>query len=293
MNEAEFEAATSEIINKSPVMAVEEEAVVEPVTEPIVEAEIESEEPVTEAVAESDDGYMTLEEYKAKGMDEAFYRGPKAFAEQKAMIKEMKDQSAKFKALDESLLHLHKFNEEQRQQEQEKLLREKAYLQRQLVEAREGLDFDKHDAVQARLNQVDSNIKPAAPTNQEPTVFANARALDPRINPASPQFDKHYNGLVELEVNESVARAASAVGRELTDTEIVEHINTAKKTIDDKFKPPPKVRPAEVSAPQATTTAGQTKADPVLVNQFRRWSKSPDPTLKEAGTAWLLRNGIK
>jgi hypothetical protein len=113
------------------------------------------------------------------------------------------------------------------------------------------------------------------------------------MNPAHPSYDRHYAGLIAMEVNDSVARAANAAGRLLTDTELAAHLEAAKATIDKKFKPQPVQKPVETGIPRATTTKGNADVDPVVADMFKRWANSNDPTQREAAESWKLRNGIK
>jgi hypothetical protein len=62
------------------------------------------------------------------------------------------------------------------------------------------------------LDDLNGRIKPVEqPKVGESDFFTEARQQDPRINPASPGFDRHFNSLVETEVNDSINQARQAV----------------------------------------------------------------------------------
>jgi hypothetical protein len=202
------------------------------------------------------EGYLSYDEYIEQGGDPRYYRGEAAYADQKGMISEIKELRGALSEQKEALFAMTKFQEEQREAEQEKLLRERAYLEQQLQSARTNLDIDKYDAVRNRIDQIDSKTKqaeqPQAQEGEHP-VFRNARESDPRLNHSHPDFDIDFNAQVEARVNNSIQQAqARNGGRPLTDNELASHLNAALDAVGKKAKP--KVnRVAENPKPRAAT----------------------------------------
>jgi len=285
MSEAEFNASVSEQLTsnrESGDLNTQQES--QAMQEPQANDEIQSND---ESQKEPENnGFLSYEEYIEQGMNPDFYRGKEAYRKQKEMIEDSKKLSSQVKELNRTMFDMQKFNEEQREQEQRNLLIEKAELEAELQKHRDALEIDDYEKTRDKIADVDSRIRPQEKTEgyKEPEFFTRAREQDPRITPASPGFDRHYNTLVEAEVTASIQQAANAVGRLLTDNELSEHLTAAKKAIDEKFKPAPKVRPAEVTSPQASTTQTQ-KIPANIMAQINKWSQSPDPIMRESAEA--------
>jgi hypothetical protein len=251
------------------------------------------EEVPEEPAEELPEGFQSYEEYIEAGRDPKFYRGIEAYKKQQELIASQKELKEMNRTLNDTMFQFQKFQEEQRETEQRKLLQEKQFLENKLAEARSELDFDKHDAISNRLNDVNDRIAEPPQENSEPKVISNARQQDPRINPAHPDFDADFHAIVRERVNASLVTASNAVGRALTDNEVLEHFNAAVKAAESKFKPATPTRPAEVASPRAVPTKEKSNVPPEIKAQITKWSKSNNADEREAAEAWKIKYNIK
>lgn len=245
--------------------------------EPPKEAEDDPSENPDAPVVEDDvpDDFKSYEQYVEDGGDPEYYRGPKAFKQQKEILDELKGVKEKFKRFEEDAVKFDKF----REQEKERLLNQ---LEDQKKKAREDLDFDAYDDLEKQRRQIEEGPEAEASESQEPPVIATYRNENPELNPAAPEFDPVYASAFAGAFNAVVSQAQQRAGRSLTDQEVQTHLETVKKRLGGGEAAPAK-RPSKVEGARRPNKA-QAPADkmPAEVKAMHdRWINHHDAAKRE------------
>lgn len=247
---------------------------------------------------ETPEGHQSYEEYIESGGDPDYYKGPKAYEQGKDFVNQIKELRGALSEQKEMVFQINQFHEQQREQEQQKLLMEKSALESQLAQMQEaGLysqeDFNRYEGIKNRVGQIEGQTKPDAPVEQkEHSVFAAARESDPRLNHNHPDFDFEYNALVEARVNESVGQAFTRNGNKpLTDNELAAHLKAAQESVGKKHKPKPTRVPE--NPPPTRQTKQANKIPAVIADQIKKWEQSSDPIKKDSAKRMKLKYGVK
>lgn len=235
--------------------------------EVVEEVEEVEEVEVTEEREDIDgDGFKSFDEYVADGGDPDFYRGKKAYQQQKDILAEMK---ALKKKTDDFM-----FQQEKRHAaETERLLKE---IEKAKAEAKADLDFDRYE----ELNTQERELKGAHQQKNEgeAPVIAHYRNENPELNPAAPEFDPIYASAFAAAFNTAAMKAEQTVGRALNEAEIAKWLEATAK----KLRPQP-VATKKASKVSASTSSGGGKKDPVASLDadaralYNKWANSGDP----------------
>lgn len=238
-------------------------------------------EPVVDELDDKDnpeipEGYQSLEEYVASGRDPDYYRGPKAYEKDKEFLAEIKEIKSKLKERDEEMLALQQFHEKERQ----RLLKE---IETKKAKAKEELDFEAYEDLAAQERELQSAKKQEQAQGEAPVIQA-FRQANPKINPASPEYDPVYGSAFAAAFNAMVAEAERRAQRPLNEAEVRQYLDaTAQRLGGSQAQRPPKVegtrRPAARKDPVAALP-------PEMKRLYDRWSKDPN---KKAWAENLLK----
>jgi len=213
------------------------------------------------------ENYKTLEDYIADGGDPDYYRGPKAFEKDRELIGEVKEIKRKLKERDNEMLALVDFQEKER----ERLLSE---IKEKKAQAKENLDFDAYETLDQQARDLEQPEKPAQ--QGEPDVIKSYRQANPKINPASAEYDPVHDSMFAAAFNAMVMSAEQRAGRALTESEIQGYLDATAKRVGGE-KPTATPRPSKV----AGTKRSAKKADPVAAlppevqGLYKRWMSDP------------------
>lgn len=252
--------------------------VVEQVEE--VEEVVEEVEETEESEETTDNGFKSYDEYIADGGDPDFYRGKKAFEQQKEIIAELKTWKSKTKQIDDFM-----FQQEKRHaKETERLL---ADIEKAKKEAKNELDFDKYEELERQRQDI-QGVATEKHEGEAP-VIADYRQSNPELNPAAPNFDPVYASAFAAAFNVAANQAEKQAGRPLTQSEIQMHLEATAKRLGNK--PVEKQqRPSKVAANKGS---GGGKKDvlssmpPEQRAMYQRWLKDPN---KKAYAETMIAN---
>lgn len=243
--------------------------------------EVEVVEEVVEEVEEVvDNGFLSYEEYIEKGGDPAFYRGEKAFKQQKDILAEMK---ALKKKTDDFM-----FEQEKRHKaETDRLLKE---IEKSKAEAKADLDFERYE----ELSQQERDLHKPRQTEGEAPVIAHYRNENPELNPAAPEYDPVYASAFAAAFNVSAMNAEKTVGRPLNDLEISKWLEATAK----KLKPQPVVTKKTSKVTPTGGSGGGRKdpianLDPMQKSMYEKWMKSGNPEKEKFAKQMLKNAGAK
>jgi|GEM_PF-3383659 len=240
--------------------------------------EAEDDQPETLDAPEANDDvpedFKSYEQYVADGGDPEYYRGPKAFKQQKEILDELKGVKEKFKRFEEDAVKFDKF----REQEKERLLKQ---LEDQKKKAREDLDFDAYDDLEKQRRQIEEGPEAEASDSQEPPVIATYRSENPQLNPAAPEFDPVYASAFAGAFNAVVAQAQQRAGRNLTEAEIQTHLETVKKRLGGGEAPAKRPSKVEGARRPSKTQAPADKMPPEVKAMHDRWINHHDAAKRE------------
>jgi len=153
------------------------------------EHEVEQEEPAVQAKpAEKPPGYLTYDEWIAKGKDPADYKGENAYKAEYERIKEIRE----LKDTMNQVVHgVESWKEQQNAQMAREIARAKQEAQRELELARENEDLDAALIAKDKLIELDRQVvNQPPPLNPIITDFARK---NPIIDQNSPQYDKEFH----------------------------------------------------------------------------------------------------
>lgn len=243
--------------------------------------EQEDHEEVVEDQEQLPKGYKTLEEYIADGGDPDYYRGPKAFAEQRKIIDELKETKGKVKRIDDEMLRLQKFHD----QEKKRLLSE---IDVKRAKAKEDMDFEAYD----QLGEQKRQLETAEPPQQqgEHPVIASFRADNPVLNQADPSYDPVYASAFAAAFNVMVQEGQQRAGRELAEAEIQRYLAETK----NKLSPgQPQRRPSRVEPAKRQVRRDDPleKMPAEIRGMYERWNKHTDPKKREYAKNLLAEYG--
>jgi len=267
------------------------EGLMDDVEEPVEPQEVDVDDPDNQELDEeeqSDDsleGFKSYEQYIEDGGDPDFYRGKKAFAQQRKIIEEMKEIKEKSKKVDDFM-----FQQEKRfAEEKERMLKE---IEKAKKEAREELDFERYD----ELNEQERNLKEGKVEQQaqgEPQFIAEYRTKNPILNPAAPQFNAAIASGFAATFNAMVIEAERRAGRGLSEAECAMYLEETAKMLkvgDQPQKPKNKVnRVTPSGSAGGKAVKGLDSMSPEVKAQYNKWANSNDPE-KQAWAKTMLEN---
>ena len=271
-----------ESLNGAQMMQPEEPEEPETPEEP---EEPEAGEPESESEGDLPDGYKTLEEYVADGGDPDYYKGPKAYKQQREIISELKDIKEKNRQRDEEMAALTKHFEKERS----RLIKQ---IEDEQAKAKEDLDFDRYEELGKQRSELEQENPHAQAEIQEHPVIAGFRGENPELNPASPKFDKVYTSAFQGAFNALIEDTAQRAGRSLTDAEIKDCLTEIKQRISPQQQQPRR-QPKGVEGTRKKTSKPDPVAslDPATKRLYERWSKSPKKHLQESAKKLLNAGG--
>ncbi len=237
----------------------------------------------TEQEDESLEGFKSYEQYIEDGGDPDFYRGKKAFAQQRKIIDEMKEIKEKSKKVDDFM-----FKQEQRhEQEKQKLLKE---IEKAKKEARDELDFERYD----ELTEQEKELQGAKPKQQEgePQFIAEYRTKNPILNPAAPQFNAAVASGFAATFNAMVIEAERRAGRGLSEAECAMYLEETARIL--KVGEQPKQHKKKSVITPSTSAGGKAikGLDAMDAEQkalYKKWANSNDPE-KQSWAKTMLEN---
>jgi rubrerythrin len=226
---------------------------------------------------DEDQGFKSYEQYIEEGGDPEFYRGKKAYLQQKKVIQEIKEMKAKTKQIDDFM-----FEQEKRHaKETERLLKQ---IESQKAEAKADLDFERYDALEQQrqdLQGVQTKVNQG-----EPIVIAQYRKTNPELDPQSLKFDPVHNAAFSAAFNAIAMQTEQRLGRPVTDAEVQELLEETSK----KLNPKPAPRASKVASSTNSggkKTTGLDKLSPEQKALYSKWLKDPK---KKAYAEQLIKN---
>jgi len=220
------------------------------------EHEVEQEEPAVQAKpAEKPPGYLTYDEWIAKGKDPADYKGENAYKAEYERIKEIRE----LKDTMNQVVHgVESWKEQQNAQMAREIARAKQEAQRELELARENEDLDAALIAKDKLIELDRQVvNQPPPLNPIITDFARK---NPIIDQNSPQYDKEFhqdmimihNGKLDLLLGGDRSRAGELTSQQIDRVQRLAFAE-AQKLHQDKFVSPRNQRRAAPPTSKRTT----------------------------------------
>lgn len=240
-------------------------------------------------------GFLTYDEWVAKGKDPADFRGENAYKNQYEALKEVRE-------LKDTMTHvvdgIETWKQQQNENMAEQIAQAKIDAQAEFDQAKEDEDMDAALAAQDKLNRLAT--KPA-PIQVNP-VISDFTKKNPIIDKASTQYDADFhqdmimihNGKLDQLLGGDRSRAGELTAQQIERVQVMA-FNQAKELYPDKFVSPRNKRKTTASPSRRTTqTVNNTKSklksasanrhnprDDDAANELYEYIKSVDPDAAE------------